>query len=56
MSAAFLRLWGAPLLLALLSLAGLLTGLLGDGVWDWLSAGLLAVPVAVAAWFGLRQW
>ena len=50
----FLRLWGAPLLLAVLSLAGLLIGLLGDGVWDWLSAALLAVPVAVCAWFGLR--
>lgn len=48
-----LRLWGAPVLLAALSLAGLLVGLLGDGVWDWLCAVLLAVPVAVAAWFGL---
>jgi hypothetical protein len=51
----FLRLWGAPLLLAVLSLAGLLIGLLGDGVWDWLSAALLAVPVVVGAWFGLRR-
>jgi hypothetical protein len=55
MSAAFLRLWGAPLLLALISIAGLLAGLLGDGVWDWLSAGMLAVPVLAAAWYGLRR-
>ena len=53
--AAFWRLWGAPLLLALLSVAGLLSGLLGDVVWDWLSAALLAVPVATGAWFGLRR-
>jgi len=51
----FLRLWGAPLLLAVLSVAGLLIGLLGDGVWDWISAALLAVPVIVGAWCGFRR-
>jgi hypothetical protein len=44
-----LRLWTVPALIALSSLAGLLAGLLADGVWDvvsWLSLGL---PVAVIA-------
>ena len=31
-----------PLLLAVLSLTGLVGALLEDGVWDWLGAGLIA--------------
>jgi len=51
----FLRLWGAPLLLALLSAGGLLSALLGDGFWDWLSVVLLGVPLLACAWYGLRR-
>ncbi|MBU0601951.1 MAG: hypothetical protein KKD25_06070 [Gammaproteobacteria bacterium] len=40
-----------PLVLALVTLCGLLSALLGDGVWDVLSWCLLAVPVAVCAVF-----
>jgi hypothetical protein len=36
-----------PTLLALLSIAGLLAALLGDGAWDALSWLLLGVPVLI---------
>lgn len=37
----------APLLLALLTVFGLLSALLGDGPWDALSWGALALPLIV---------
>lgn len=47
-----------PLQLAVVSIAGLLSALLGDGAWDAVSWVLLGVLVAVVAWYGapgLRQ-
>ncbi|HWV65661.1 hypothetical protein [Chitinophaga sp.] len=43
----FIRLWGKPLLIALLSLAGLIAALVGDGVWDVFSWIALALPVII---------
>ncbi len=43
----FIRLWGKPLLIALLSLAGLIAALIGDGVWDMFSWIALALPVII---------
>lgn len=45
-------LWRWPLALAALSVSGLLSALVSDGLgdaWSWLALG---VPVAVMAWFG----
>jgi hypothetical protein len=53
--APFLRMWGAPLMLALLTIVGLVSALLGDGVWDYLSAVALAVPTLACVWYGLRR-
>jgi peptidoglycan/LPS O-acetylase OafA/YrhL len=39
--------WRWPVLIGVLSLAGLLLALMGDGIWDWMSALLLAVPAAL---------
>jgi hypothetical protein len=47
---AFRALWGMPILLGVLTAAGLVAGLLGDGWWDWVSVAGLGVPVAVGAW------
>jgi hypothetical protein len=52
---AFFRLWGWPIALGLLTIAGLISALLGDGVWDHLSAVALGIPVLVCLWFGLRR-
>jgi len=49
------RLWGAPIVLGVLSAIGLLAALLGDGLYDavsWLGLGL---PVAASLWYGLRR-
>jgi hypothetical protein len=48
------RVFGMPMLLALVSGVGLLSALLGDDIWDALSWLALGAPVAVilrrAAW------
>jgi hypothetical protein len=44
-----------PVLLAVLTSAGLLIALVGDGWWDDVGALALAAPVAVGAWYGLRR-
>ena len=51
----FLRLWGWPIALALLTSAGLISALLGDGLWDQMSAVALGIPVFACLWFGLRR-
>lgn len=50
----FLALWGWPIAIAVLSAAGLVGGLLGDGAWDWFAWIGLGVPALAAAWFGWR--
>lgn len=47
--------WGAPLLLAVLTIVGLTSALLGDGAWDLVSALSLGAPVAAGAWYSLRR-
>jgi hypothetical protein len=55
MSAALMRLWRAPMLFALLTTIGLVSALLGDGIWDDLSTLALGMPVAACGWYGLRR-
>lgn len=49
-----LAIFAAPMLLAAVSVVGLLSALLGDGVWDAVSWFALAAPVAVIAWMLYR--
>ena len=42
--------FGAPLVVGALSLAGLVGALLDDGLWDWLGAALLAISLGTLAW------
>lgn len=49
------QIWGAPILLALLTTIGLVAALLGDGAWDLVSAVTLGAPVAAGIWYGLRR-
>ncbi len=55
MSAAFYRLWGMPIVLGILTTIGLISALLGDGVWDAVSAVTLGIPVLLGVWHGLRR-
>jgi hypothetical protein len=54
MKSARMRLWFMPVLLGVLTTIGLVSALLGDGIWDIVSAFALGTPVAVGAWYGLR--
>lgn len=49
------RIWAMPIVLAVLTAVGLVAALLGDGVWDLVSAVTLGAPVAVGAWYALRR-
>jgi hypothetical protein len=51
MRSTFLHIWKFPFFLALLTGAGLLSALLGTGLWHFLSWFALTVPVAVALRF-----
>jgi len=55
MTVRVIRLWGGPLAMAVLTVIGLLSALLGDGFWDSLSAVALGIPVLACAWFGWRR-
>ncbi|WP_187775732.1 hypothetical protein [Luteimonas suaedae] len=47
------RIFAVPALLALVSSIGLVSGLLGDGVWDavsWVALGTVVVVAARAWW------
>ncbi|MBX6743070.1 MAG: transposase [Acetobacteraceae bacterium] len=49
--------WRVPALLALASTVGLVSALLGDGIWDVLSWLALGQPLAVTAWHvGRTTW
>lgn len=45
---ACLRIWLVPAVLATASVAGLICGLVGDGLWDVAAWSALALPAAVA--------
>lgn len=49
-TANFRRVWTAPILVAIASLVGLIAGLLGDGVLDWIAWIGLGAAVAVLGW------
>jgi hypothetical protein len=46
----FRQVYGPAIIIAGITLGGLLSALFGDGVWDELSWVALAVPLAVLAW------
>mgnify|MGYP003489608917 CR=1 FL=1 len=50
-----MQLWFMPVLLGVLTTIGLVSALLGDGIWDIVSAFALGAPVIAGAWYGLRR-
>jgi hypothetical protein len=47
--------WTAPIVLGVLTIVGLISALLGDGVWDALSAATLGAVTLVGAWHSRRR-
>lgn len=50
-----IKLWGVPLLLAIISLVGLISALVGDGLLDFLSWLGLGIPLLVIAWYLFKK-
>lgn len=48
------QIFAAPMVIGALSVVGLISALVGDGVWDGLSWLTLGVPVALCVYFTLR--
>lgn len=46
----FRRVYGPAVILAAITFCGLLSALLGDGIWDAASWCALTVPLAVLVW------
>ena len=46
--------WTMPILLAVLTVIGLVGALLEDGWWDWLAATAFGTPVVVGGWYSFR--
>lgn len=55
MSPPFLRLWGWPIALAVATVAGLVVGLLDDGLHDLLAWVALGVPLAIGIAHSVRR-
>ncbi|MFC7287496.1 hypothetical protein ACFQPC_05535 [Herminiimonas glaciei] len=47
--------WRTPLLLAALTLFGLVTALVETGVWHWFAWAALAAPIVVGLWYGFKR-
>jgi hypothetical protein len=49
------RTWLIPICLCLITAAGMLSALLGDGIWDALSWVALVLPVAVCVVYWVKS-
>ncbi|TDQ06211.1 hypothetical protein [Pedobacter metabolipauper] len=47
----FLKIWMAPIILAVISAVGLLSALIGDHLWDTISWLALGVPLIVGGYY-----
>ncbi|MGC4098131.1 MAG: hypothetical protein QM706_13535 [Nitrospira sp.] len=48
------QIWTAPIVLGIVSAIGLVSALLGDGIWDALSWVALTAPIAAILWSIVR--
>lgn len=46
-----MKLWGMPILLGILSMIGLVSALLEDGLWDVVSWLALGIPCLLMGWY-----
>ena len=48
------QIWRMPILLGIVTIVGLMSALLGDGVWDLVSVAALALLMGVIGWYWSR--
>ncbi len=48
------QIWAVPMVLGIVSAIGLVSALVGDGIWDALSWVALAAPIAAVLWSAAR--
>jgi len=49
------QIFAIPLVLGVLSIVGLISALVGDGVWDSVSWATLAIPILLCGYFFLKR-
>jgi len=52
----FRQIWGFPIGIGIMTTIGLVSSLVGTGIWHWISWIALALPIVIAAWFGFGSW
>jgi hypothetical protein len=50
----FLKLWGMPILMSMMSITGLIAAILGTGFWHALSWLLLSYPLYIMLLYGKK--
>lgn len=48
--------WGFPIGIGIMTTIGLVSSLVGTGIWHWISWIALALPIVIAVWFGWASW
>jgi hypothetical protein len=49
------QIFAIPAVLGVLSIVGLISALVGDGVWDGVSWATLAIPILLCGYFFLKR-
>lgn len=49
------QIFAIPIMVGLLSIVGLVSALVGDGLWDGLSWGALAFPILICGYVFLKR-
>ncbi|EDM34928.1 hypothetical protein PBAL39_00310 [Pedobacter sp. BAL39] len=52
----FMKLWGMPILLSVITIIGLLLAIMGLGIWHLLSWVFLSYPVYVMIRYGIKYF
>lgn len=49
------QIFAIPMVLGVLSIVGLVSALVGDGIWDGVSWATLAIPILLCGYFFLKR-
>ena len=47
---------GFPIGIGIMTTIGLVSSLVGTGIWNWISWITLTLPIVIAVWFGFANW